>query len=67
MRRHCADGDYHHNPGLLLDYLHLGGFLYYDARHLPDTVILDQRWVVEAMPSSLRCCSSSRERLLSGW
>ncbi len=49
VRRHCPDSDYARDPGLLLTHLHLSGFLYYDAHYLPEIVILDQPWALEAV------------------
>lgn len=35
--------------GLLLDYLHHNGYLYYHKEKLGDTIIADQRWALEAI------------------
>lgn len=49
VRQHCPGSDYDRDPGLLLEQFHLSGFLSYDAKYLPDTVILDQPWAFEAI------------------
>jgi internalin A len=49
VREHCPDGDYHRDPGLLLDFLHQSGFLYYNPVYLPERVILDQRWAINGI------------------
>ena len=49
IRRHCADGAYYDHPELLLRRLHRAGFLYWNESHLPDEVILDQRWAIEGI------------------
>ena len=49
IRQVCAAETYGQRPELLLELLHLSGFLFYKPEHLPDEVILDQRWVIQGL------------------
>jgi len=46
--------NYSKDPTLALDFLHRGGFLYYNKEYLPQHVVLDQRWATTAIYSVLR-------------
>ncbi len=65
VRKHCT-GEYHDKPHLLLERFHRSGFVYYNAKHLKQTVILDQRWATQGIYafSSRQSRYQIRERLL---
>lgn len=79
IRRLCAEETYGQRPELLLELLHLSGFLFYKPEHLPDEVILDQRWVIQGMYAAfdrthswpklvaLKGCVLAEELKLWGW
>ncbi len=49
IARLCVGEGYGERPELLLELLHLSGFLFYKPEYLPDEVILDQRWAILGM------------------
>ena len=40
---------YREQPALLAEYLHARGRVHFSRRHAPETIILDQRWAIEAI------------------
>lgn len=64
VRDHCT-GEYHDHPLLLLERFHRTGFLYYSREHLPESIIIDQRWAIQGIYafSSRSSRYNIRERL----
>jgi GTPase SAR1 family protein len=48
IKEACKDEEWD-NPGSVIQVLHESGFLYYDEKRFPKTVILDQRWVINGI------------------
>jgi len=47
VREKCPGLEYANQPGILLELFHRSGVLYANQEHLPDDLILDQKWAIE--------------------